>query len=209
MQDSIKSLTNEQYKVFKRAFDDKKNNKNLIAFTDFLNLMKNVKKFNQDRVSQITEPLKKELKNKNSTDNEANILINEADYFKYVAQLVNDHNKDANENDDEMKKLFEDLCGKNESLNQKFLVEQFEKYGIEIDTNEFFRLVKGKDPLYFEDFCLLFKSKEQQDMFKRTFGNGFFNPNDPNAPKLKPTGIDEDEDELTIYGNFPIKPSAV
>ena len=81
MQESIKSLTTEQYKVFKRAFDDKKNNKNLIAFTDFLNLMKNVKKFNQERVSQIIEPLKKELKNKNSTDNEANILINETDYF--------------------------------------------------------------------------------------------------------------------------------
>ena len=62
---------------------------------------------------------------------------------------MNDHNKDANENDQEMKKLFEDLCGQNEFLNQKILVEQFEKYGIEINSNEFFRLVKGKELLFY------------------------------------------------------------
>ena len=63
-----------------------------------------------------------------------------------------------------------------------------ENFGVSINYDQFFSPIGKKDSLEFEDFCCLFKSNEDKELFKQTFSNGF----------------KKDEDNKDVSYAFPI-----
>lgn len=55
-----------------------------------------------------------------------------------------------------------------------------DEFGLEINYNQFFSpLAKKNDQIFFEDFCCLFKANEEnQEIFRKTFGQELFKPLD-------------------------------
>ena len=64
-------MSSQEYQKFKNYFEDKKQAKELISFSDFSNIVKNSSSFDQSRVGPFLESIKKELK----TNNRKPILI--------------------------------------------------------------------------------------------------------------------------------------
>ena len=173
MDSCIQLMSSQEYQKFKNYFDDKKQAKDLISFSDFSSIVKNSSSFEQSRVSPFLDTIKKELKAKINTESDSGIMLNETDYFKYIKTLVIEHHKNKNENDVEFRKMFDLLCGGNETIRKKSLMEILENFGVTINYDQFFSPIGKKDSLEFEDFCCLFKSNDDKELFKQTFSNGF------------------------------------
>lgn len=173
MDSCIQLMSSQEYQKFKNYFDDKKQAKDLISFSDFSSVVKNSSSFDQSRVSPFLDTIKKELKAKINTESDSGIMLNETDYFKYIKTLVIEHHKNKNENDVEFRKMFDLLCGGNETIRKKSLMEILENFGVTINYDQFFSPIGKKDSLEFEDFCCLFKSNDDKELFKQTFSNGF------------------------------------
>ena len=180
MDSYIQLMSSQEYQKFKNYFEDKKQAKELISFSDFSNIVKNSSSFDQSRVGPFLESIKKELKTKINTESDSGLMFNESDYFKYINTLVIEHHKNKNENDVEFRKMFDLLCGGNETIRKKSLMEILENFGITINYDQFFSPIGKKDSLEFEDFCCLFKSNEDKELFKQTFSNGFKKDKDNN-----------------------------
>lgn len=173
MDSYIQLMSSQEYQKFKNYFEDKKQAKDLISFSDFSTIVKNSSSFDQSRVGPFLESIKKELKTKINTESDSGLMFNESDYFKYINTLVIEHHKNKNENDVEFRKMFDLLCGGNETIRKKSLMEILENFGISINYDQFFSPIGKKDSLEFEDFCCLFKSNEDKELFMQTFSNGF------------------------------------
>ena len=173
MDSCIQLMSSQEYQKFKNYFDEKKQPKDLISFSDFSSIVKNSSYFEQSRVGTFLDSIKKELKAKINTESDSGIMLNETDYFKYIKTLVIEHHKNKNENDVEFRKMFDLLCGGNETIRKKSLMDILENFGVTINYDQFFSPIGKKDSLEFEDFCCLFKSNEDKDLFKQTFSNGF------------------------------------
>ena len=173
MDSCIQLMSSQEYQKFKNYFDEKKQPKDLISFSDFSSIVKNSSSFDQSRVGTFLDSIKKELKAKINTESDSGIMLNETDYFKYIKTLVIEHHKNKNENDVEFRKMFDLLCGGNETIRKKSLMDILENFGVTINYEQFFSPIGKKDSLEFEDFCCLFKSNEDKDLFKQTFSNGF------------------------------------
>ena len=88
MQESCLQLMSQQdYQRFKNHFDDKKQAKDLISFSDFSSIVKSSSFFDQNRVSPYLDSIKKELKTKINTESDSGIMLNESDYFKYIKNV--------------------------------------------------------------------------------------------------------------------------
>ena len=182
MQESCLQLMSQQdYQRFKNYFDDKKQAKDLISFSDFSSIVKSSSFFDQSRVSPYLDSIKKELKTKINTESDSGIMLNESDYFKYIKTLVTEHHKNANANDHEFRKLFDLLSMGNETIRKKSLIDILENFGININFDQFFSAVSKKTELEFEDFCCLFRSNPELDAFKKSFTSGFKKDEDKNA----------------------------
>ena len=188
MDSCIQLMSSQEYQKFKNYFDDKKQPKDLISFSDFSSIVRNSSYFDQSRVGPFLDSIKKELKAKINTESDSGIMLNETDYFKYIKTLVIEHHKNKNENDVEFRKMFDLLCGGNETIRKKSLMDILENFGVSINYDQFFSPIGKKDSLEFEDFCCLFKSNEDKELFKQTFSNGF----------------KKDEDNKDISYAFPI-----
>ena len=188
MDSCIQLMSSQEYQKFKNYFDDKKQPKDLISFSDFSSIVRNSSYFDQSRVGPFLDSIKKELKAKINTESDSGIMLNETDYFKYIKTLVIEHHKNKNENDAEFRKMFDLLCGGNETIRKKSLMDILENFGVSINYDQFFSPIGKKDSLEFEDFCCLFKSNEDKELFKQTFSNGF----------------KKDEDNKDISYAFPI-----
>ena len=188
MDSCIQLMSSQEYQKFKNYFDDKKQPKDLISFSDFSSIVRNSSYFDQSRVGHFLDSIKKELKAKINTESDSGIMLNETDYFKYIKTLVIEHHKNKNENDAEFRKMFDLLCGGNETIRKKSLMDILENFGVSINYDQFFSPIGKKDSLEFEDFCCLFKSNEDKELFKQTFSNGF----------------KKDEDNKDISYAFPI-----
>ena len=188
MDSCIQLMSSQEYQKFKNYFDDKKQPKDLISFSDFSSIVRNSSYFEQSRVGPFLDSIKKELKAKINTESDSGIMLNETDYFKYIKTLVIEHHKNKNENDAEFRKMFDLLCGGNETIRKKSLMDILENFGVSINYDQFFSPIGKKDSLEFEDFCCLFKSNEDKELFKQTFSNGF----------------KKDEDNKDISYAFPI-----
>lgn len=174
MQESCLQLMSQQeYQRFKNHFEDRKQAKDLISFSDFCSIIKSSTFFDQSRVSPYLDSIKKELKAKINIESDTGIMLNENDYFKYIKTLVIEHHKNANANDIEFRKLFDLLAQGNETIRKKNLIEIFDSFGININFDQFFSAVAKKDSLEFDDFCCLFKSNAEKELFTRSFANGF------------------------------------
>ena len=188
MDSCIQLMSSQEYQKFKNYFDDKKQPKDLISFSDFSSIVRNSSYFEQSRVGPFLDSIKKELKAKINTESDSGIMLNETDYFKYIKTLVIEHHKNKNENDVEFRKMFDLLCGGNETIRKKSLMDILENFGVSINYDQFFSPIGKKDSLEFEDFCCLFKSNEDKELFKQTFSNGF----------------KKDEDNKDVSYAFPI-----
>ena len=188
MDSCIQLMSSQEYQKFKNYFDDKKQPKDLISFSDFSSIVRNSSYFEQSRVGPFLDSIKKELKAKINTESDSGIMLNETDYFKYIKTLVIEHHKNKNENDAEFRKMFDLLCGGNETIRKKSLMDILENFGVSINYDQFFSPIGKKDSLEFEDFCCLFKSNEDKELFKQTFSNGF----------------KKDEDNKDVSYAFPI-----
>ncbi len=188
MDSCIQLMSSQEYQKFKNYFDDKKQPKDLISFSDFSSIVRNSSYFDQSRVGPFLDSIKKELKAKINTESDSGIMLNETDYFKYIKTLVIEHHKNKNENDVEFRKMFDLLCGGNETIRKKSLMDILENFGVSINYDQFFSPIGKKDSLEFEDFCCLFKSNEDKELFKQTFSNGF----------------KKDEDNKDVSYAFPI-----
>ena len=188
MDSCIQLMSSQEYQKFKNYFDDKKQPKDLISFSDFSSIVRNSSYFDQSRVGPFLDSIKKELKAKINTESDSGIMLNETDYFKYIKTLVIEHHKNKNENDAEFRKMFDLLCGGNETIRKKSLMDILENFGVSINYDQFFSPIGKKDSLEFEDFCCLFKSNEDKELFKQTFSNGF----------------KKDEDNKDVSYAFPI-----
>lgn len=188
MDSCIQLMSSQEYQKFKNYFDEKKQPKDLISFSDFSSIVKNSSYFEQSRVGTFLDSIKKELKAKINTESDSGIMLNETDYFKYIKTLVIEHHKNKNENDVEFRKMFDLLCGGNETIRKKSLMDILENFGVSINYDQFFSPIGKKDSLEFEDFCCLFKSNEDKELFKQTFSNGF----------------KKDEDNKDVSYAFPI-----
>ena len=188
MDSCIQLMSSQEYQKFKNYFDDKKQPKDLISFSDFSSIVRNSSYFDQSRVGPFLDSIKKELKAKINTESDSGIMLNETDYFKYIKTLVIEHHKNKNENDVEFRKMFDLLCGGNETIRKKSLMDILEHFGVSINYDQFFSPIGKKDSLEFEDFCCLFKSNEDKELFKQTFSNGF----------------KKDEDNKDVSYAFPI-----
>ena len=188
MDSCIQLMSSQEYQKFKNYFDDKKQPKDLISFSDFSSIVRNSSYFDQSRVGPFLDSIKKELKAKINTESDSGIMLNETDYFKYIKTLVIEHHKNRNENDVEFRKMFDLLCGGNETIRKKSLMDILENFGVSINYDQFFSPIGKKDSLEFEDFCCLFKSNEDKELFKQTFSNGF----------------KKDEDNKDVSYAFPI-----
>ena len=188
MDSCIQLMSSQEYQKFKNYFDDKKQPKDLISFSDFSSIVRNSSYFDQSRVGPFLDSIKKELKAKINIESDSGIMLNETDYFKYIKTLVIEHHKNKNENDVEFRKMFDLLCGGNETIRKKSLMDILENFGVSINYDQFFSPIGKKDSLEFEDFCCLFKSNEDKELFKQTFSNGF----------------KKDEDNKDVSYAFPI-----
>ena len=188
MDSCIQLMSSQEYQKFKNYFDDKKQPKDLISFSDFSSIVRNSSYFDQSRIGPFLDSIKKELKAKINTESDSGIMLNETDYFKYIKTLVIEHHKNKNENDVEFRKMFDLLCGGNETIRKKSLMDILENFGVSINYDQFFSPIGKKDSLEFEDFCCLFKSNEDKELFKQTFSNGF----------------KKDEDNKDVSYAFPI-----
>ena len=188
MDSCIQLMSSQEYQKFKNYFDDKKQPKDLISFSDFSSIVRNSSYSDQSRVGPFLDSIKKELKAKINTESDSGIMLNETDYFKYIKTLVIEHHKNKNENDAEFRKMFDLLCGGNETIRKKSLMDILENFGVSINYDQFFSPIGKKDSLEFEDFCCLFKSNEDKELFKQTFSNGF----------------KKDEDNKDVSYAFPI-----
>ena len=188
MDSCIQLMSSQEYQKFKNYFDDKKQPKDLISFSDFSSIVRNSSYFDQSRVGPFLDSIKKELKAKINTESDSGIMLNETDYFKYIKTLVIEHHKNKNENDVEFRKMFDLLCGGNETIRKKSLMDILENFGVSINYDQFFSPIGKKDSLEFEVFCCFFKSNEDKELFKQTFSNGF----------------KKDEDNKDVSYAFPI-----
>ena len=188
MDSCIQLMSSQEYQKFKNYFDNKKQPKDLISFSDFSSIVRNSSYSDQSRVGPFLDSIKKELKAKINTESDSGIMLNETDYFKYIKTLVIEHHKNKNENDVEFRKMFDLLCGGNETIRKKSLMDILENFGVSINYDQFFSPIGKKDSLEFEDFCCLFKSNEDKELFKQTFSNGF----------------KKDEDNKDVSYAFPI-----
>ena len=188
MDSCIQLMSSQEYQKFKNYFDDKKQPKDLISFSDFSSIVRNSSYFDQSRVGPFLDSIKKELKAKINTESDSWIMLNETDYFNYIKTLVIEHHKNKNENDVEFRKMFDLLCGGNETIRKKSLMDILENFGVSINYDQFFSPIGKKDSLEFEDFCCLFKSNEDKELCKQTFSNGF----------------KKDEDNKDVSYAFPI-----
>ena len=107
MDSCIQLMSSQEYQKFKNYFDDKKQPKDLISFSDFSSIVRNSSYFDQSRVGPFLDSIKKELKAKINTESDSGIMLNETDYFKYIKTLVIEHHKNKNENDVEFRKMFD------------------------------------------------------------------------------------------------------
>lgn len=98
-------LAEKDLQAFQNFFQEKKiTPKETISFIDFSNLMKNSPCVKEANVQVILEQIKKELKGGTGNENDAQIMMNETEYYRYIKNMVVAHNKAINEKDEAFSK---------------------------------------------------------------------------------------------------------
>lgn len=162
-----------EYQKYKMLYRDKV----AISYRDFVSVLKQIKIFDSKSIQRVLEKIRKETKNRTGDDAEAAIEISEKDYFTYLKQIEIEQNKISNEGSTEFKRLFDLLSQNGKSVSKAKIKAILDIYGISVDDS-FFSSVPKKDNLSFEDFCCLFKSEHNTDIYIRTVSKNFFEHSD-------------------------------
>ena len=166
-----------EYQKYKMLYSEVSQDKVAISYRDFVSVLKQIKIFDSKSIQRVLEKIRKETKNRTGDDAEAAIEISEKDYFTYLKQIEIEQNKLSNEGSTEFKRLFDLLSQNGESVSKAKIKAILDIYGISVDDS-FFSSVPKKDNLSFEDFCCLFKSEHNTDIYIRTVSKNFFEHSD-------------------------------
>lgn len=97
-------ITDYELSKFQALYDDKKQPNNKISFTDLCSIITNLNQISSSVKQTFIESIRKELKAKMNIDNEAGIMVNQTDYFKYINILIIEDNRYINQRDPELRK---------------------------------------------------------------------------------------------------------
>ena len=189
-------MTVTEMTKYKTFFDSRKQNRELISFNDFIIIARDNPEYDQNKVTSFIEGIRKELRNKNPETE--NFMLNEADYNKYLLNLVIEHHKNVNSQNEELQSLFDVLSKGEETVRKNVIVDILDTYAVGIDYNVFFMPIGKKDILTFGDFCSLFKAPENSGVLAKTFTSGF--------GFVEEKRKDDDENKPDKKFGFPIKP---
>ena len=164
----------------------------VIKFENFQQICYDTDKFNKSLLVGILEKIRRLCRDKlRNKDDE--ILINRQEFFTYIEIVVRDNDKSENENDPELKEIFECLAIDNIIYKKKF-IEILNSFELPLNVDNFLSPLKKKEEITFFDFCSLFNKKtDTSAMVFSTFYSSFYNTKDILTKKGK--GKD----------NFPIK----
>lgn len=101
---SLQLMTNKDKSKFLALYEDKKQQSNRISFSDFSSIAKSLIYLTPSIINSYIDALRKELKAKTGIENESSIMIIQADYFKYLNQLIIENNRYLNEKDSDFRK---------------------------------------------------------------------------------------------------------
>ena len=144
-----------EYQKYKMLHSEASQDKTAISYRDFVSIVKQIKIFDSMAIAEDA------------------IEIREKDYFIYLKQIEIEQNKLSNEGSTEFKRFFDLLSQNGESVSKSKIKAILDIYGISVDDS-FFSSVPKKDSLSFEDFCCLFKSEHNTDIYIRTVSKNFF-----------------------------------
>lgn len=103
MIDSPQLMTLRDKNKFLSLFEEKKQQNNRISLSDFSSIIRSLIYLTPSIIASYLDALRKELKTKTSIENESNIMIIQADYFKYINQLIIENNRYLNEKDSDFR----------------------------------------------------------------------------------------------------------
>jgi hypothetical protein len=190
-------MTATEVTKYKTFFDSRKQNRELISFNDFITIARDNPEYDQNKVTAFIEGIKKELKSKNP--DAENFMLNETEYNKYLLNLVIEHHKNVNSQNEELQSLFDVLSKGEDTVRKNVIVDILDTYAVGIDYNVFFVPIGKKDILTFGDFCCLFKAPENRGVLNKTFTSGFGFEEEKRKDQ-------DDENKPEKQFGFPIKP---
>jgi hypothetical protein len=168
-------LNQNEQRLFEKYFNLHSyisNETEVITFDKFIIIVTDSLLFSNNITSSFIDQLKR--KSRELSNNEA-FEISKVEFFQILEELVRYHDKKENENDDQLKLLF-DLFAINDIINKKYLLDMITSFELPINVDDFFSPLKKKEEIGFSDFCSLFKrNKNESDFMISTFASSFYN----------------------------------
>jgi len=186
-------LSNTEMKFYDEFFTENKNqSNNLISFENFSNILYGSKYINNQTLPNSLKEIKTTLEKKFGSQP---IFLKEEEYYKYIEQIKREQDQLINEDDPEMKQLYDILAGNEEYVFKSKLIDIIKIFELPIDYEKFFFPVKNNEKLSFEDFCCLFKTGSDIDnIVINTFYSTFMGKDS-----------DNNNEAAIKAANFPIK----
>jgi hypothetical protein len=180
-------------KFYDEFFTENKNqSNNLISFENFSNILYGSKYINNQTLPNSLKEIKTTLEKKFGSQP---IFLKEEEYYKYIEQIKREQDQLINEDDPEMKQLYDILAGNEEYVFKSKLIDIIKIFELPIDYEKFFFPVKNNEKLSFEDFCCLFKTGSDIDnIVINTFYSTFMGKDS-----------DNNNEAAIKAANFPIK----
>lgn len=176
-------LRTGEYRFFEKYFDfycvDNGHVEDpVIKFDQFKQIVNECEKFSPKNIPIIVDKIERQCREK-LRKKEDEILINRKDFFVYIEIAVKENDKNENENDDELREIFDSLCGQSTTLNKKYFCDVLLSLGLPISLDDFMGPLKKKEEITHLEFCSLFKKKNDNSGIKfSTFYSSFYNTKD-------------------------------
>ena len=150
-------------------------NEEAITFNQFTSICQECDKFNKQSLFTFLETIKRRCRDK-LRNKDSDIRINRIDFYSYIEEIIKSNDKVENENDPELKELF-DILAINETINKKYFADLIVSFDLPLNVDEFLSPVKKKDDIVFVDFCSLFRRRSHDknlNMIFNTFTSSFY-----------------------------------
>jgi len=148
------------------------NETEVITFDKFIRIISDSDLFSNKIISSFIDKLKKKSR---ELSNSEVFEMTRQEYFQILEELVRYHDKQENEEDEEVKMLFS-IFAMNDIINKKYFQDMIVSFDLPINVDEFLSPLKKKEEIGFSDFCSLFKrSKNENSFMISTFASSFYN----------------------------------
>lgn len=165
-------LSREQISFFKEYFEDNQKS-NQISYELFLDGLYGCKFIIKDGLESVLKDIKAQLDKKNYYQNKT-IYLKFDEYFKYIEIIFKEQELNENQNDPEMRVLFENLSKGQDYLYKKNLISILQVFELPLNLDEFFAPLNGQEEISFNEFCTLFRTGSGiDDNIIRTFYSTF------------------------------------